>query len=181
MVEENEIDKLISSLRQKTENCYSKRKMCCSESILYTFNQGLHGGMTDDAAIKLGSGMCGGMSAGGGCGALNGAILAIGLLLTSGPMGRPKKKIRAATAELREKFKKRFQHEKCCDLTEPQKGNRLARLKHCQQITGVSAEIAARIILKYRPELADDPDNDFLMEHDSKMGGLLKKILFFRK
>jgi C_GCAxxG_C_C family probable redox protein len=187
MVDENEINKLISNIRQKTENCYSNRKMCCSESILYTFNQGLHGGLTDETAVRMGSGLCGGMGAGGGCGALNAAIMAIGMLLASGPGGRPKKKIRAATAELREKFHKQFQHEKCSDLIESQKGNRQSRLRHCQRITGVSAELAARIILQYRPELASSSDQEFLKNHDrirswsyrSKFGGLLKKIMHF--
>jgi len=179
MVDDNEINKLISSLSQKTENCYQNRKMCCSESILYTFNQGLHCGLPDEKAIRLGSGMCGGMGAGGGCGALNAAIMVVGMLLTSGPGGKPKKKIRAAAAELREKFKKRFQYEKCQDLTESQKGNRQARLRHCQQITRTSAELAARIILQNRPELVYSSDQEFLKNHDSRITGLLKRILPF--
>ncbi|NOX26551.1 MAG: hypothetical protein GXP59_10675 [Deltaproteobacteria bacterium] len=179
MVDKNEIDKLVSCLRQKTENCYKTRRMCCSESILYTFNQGLGGGLSDETAIKLGSGLCGGMGAGGGCGALNGAIMAIGLLLTSGPGGRPKKKIRAATAELREKFQKKFQDENCQVLIEPHKDNHQARLRYCQQITGFSAEVAARLILQYRPQLAATAEHDFLKDRDSKLSGLLKKFLPF--
>ncbi len=179
MVDDNKTNKLISSLRQKTENCYQNRKMCCSESILYTFNQGLHGGLTDEKAIRLGAGLCGGMGAGGGCGALNAAIMIVGMLLTSGSGGNPKKKIRAATAELREKFQKHFQYEKCQDLTKSQKGSRRSRLRHCQQITGTSAELAARIILQNRPELADSSDQEFLGNYDSKITGLLKNILHF--
>jgi flagellar biosynthesis/type III secretory pathway protein FliH len=100
------------------------------------------------------------------------------MLLTSGPLGRPKKKkIRTATAELREKFRQKFQHEKCLDLIEPYQDKRQARLQNCQQITGVAAELAARIILKYRPQLAAGADQVFLKNYDSKLSGLLKKVL----
>ncbi len=179
MAAKNEIDELVSCLRQKTEACYKNRRMCCSEAILYTFNHGLSGGLSDETALKLGSGLCGGMGADGGCGALNGAIMAIGLLFTANSGGRPKKKIRAAAAELREKFREKFQSESCQTLLEPYKDNRQARRRHCQQITGFSAEMAARLILQYRPQLATAAKRDFFQVRAAKLSGLLKKFLPF--
>ncbi len=177
MVVKNEINDLVESLRLKTENCYKNRMMCCSESILYTFNQGLQGGLPDKKAIGMGSGLCGGIGGNEICGALNGAILAIEILLKSVPSDGTKETIMAATTALRKSFKEQFKFEKCKNLIK--NNNDKSRRCYCQNITGVSAEIVARIILQYRPELLASSNQNFLRNHDSKLSGLLKKILSF--
>lgn len=176
MTSECEIEKLVDNLRLKTEDCFENRKMCCSESILYALNQGLRGGLSGEAAINLGTGFCGGMGAEDGCGALNGSVLAIGLLLASGQEGLTKKKIKAVIKELREKFKEEFNFEKCSDLTKPYKGKPKDSRRNCQRITGISAELTARLILQYRPELAALSDEEFLAVNESKVGGFMGKI-----
>ncbi|VAW41065.1 hypothetical protein MNBD_DELTA03-1245, partial [hydrothermal vent metagenome] len=174
----NDEEALIEQLRIKTEDCYVSSKMCCSESIIYALNHALNGGLEDETAMRVGAGFCGGMGANEGCGALNGAIFVLGLLLTANEphSRRTNKKIRSVSAELRNKFKKRFKYEKCADLTKAQKGNHQARLCNCQNITGISAELAARIVLRHRPELASEADAEFLAVQESAVGGLVKKI-----
>ncbi len=174
----NDEEALIEQLRLKTENCYVSRKMCCSESIIYVLNHALNGGLEDETAMRVGAGFCGGMGANDGCGALNGAIFVIGLLLTANEnhSRRTNKKIRSASGELHNKFKKKFKYEKCADLTKAQKGNHQARICNCQNITGISAELAAKIILQYRPELISQADGEFLTLQETRAGGLVKKI-----
>ncbi|MFW8601670.1 C-GCAxxG-C-C family protein [Desulfobacterota bacterium M19] len=177
-MDNNDNEALIEQLRIKTEDCYVNQKMCCSESIIYALNHALNGGLQDETAMRVGAGFCGGMGANEGCGALNGAIFVLGLLLTANEnhSRRTNKKIRSASAELHNKFKKKFKYEKCADLTKAQKGNHQARLCNCQNITGISAELAARIILRYRPELIPQADGEFLAVKETRAGVLVKKI-----
>ncbi len=128
--------------------------------------------------MRVGAGFCGGMGANDGCGALNGAIFVLGLLLTANEnhSRRTNKKIRSASAELHNKFKKKFKYEKCADLTKAQKGNHQARLCNCQKITGISVELAARIIFQHHPELAAKADGEFLTVQESGVGILVKKV-----
>ncbi len=177
-MDNNDNEALIEKLRIKTEDCYANNKMCCSESIIYVLNHALNGGLEDETAMRIGAGFCGGMGANEGCGALNGAIFVLGLLLTANETHsrRTNKKIRSASAELHNQFKKKFKYEKCADLTKAQKGNHQARLCNCQNITGISAELAARIILQYHPELISQADDEFLIVQETRAGGLVKKI-----
>ncbi len=169
---------LIRAIRQRTENYYDAHGLCCSEAIIVVLNRGLGGGVTDDLARRLGAGFCGGMGGGEGvCGALGGAIVALGLIIGPGqPYGLPKAKMRAAAQKLHDTFRDAYGSTCCRDLTAPYGGDRRARLKNCQAITGLGAELCARIILEFRPQLAGMADLDFLNRRDTKVQAVIKKI-----
>ena len=179
MGDTNNHEAIIRAIRQRTENYYDAHGLCCSEAIIFVLNRGLEGGLSDDLARRLGVGFCGGMGGGDGvCGALSGAILALGLVL--GPSqrqgGLPKAKMRQAAKKLHDLFHAALGSTCCRDLTAPHGGDRRAKLKNCQAITGLAAELCAGIILEFRPKLARRADLDFLNRRDTKTQAVIKKI-----
>jgi len=170
---------LIEAIRRRTENYYDAHGLCCSEAILFVINRAFAGELNDALVRRLGAGFCGGMGGGEGvCGALTGATAALGLILGPGQRhGLPKAKMRLAAQRLHDTFRKALHSTVCHELTAPHAGNRGAKIKSCQGITGLGAELCARTILEYRPKLAKDADLDFLNRHDTKARALIKKIV----
>ncbi len=169
---------LISIIRQRTENYYAAHGLCCSEAILFVINRGLKGGLGDDQVRRLAAGFCGGMGGGDGvCGALSGAIAALGLIIGPGQRhGLPKSKLRQAAKRLHDSFLA-AQGSTCCrDLTAPHSHHRRARMANCQELTGLGAELTARLILELRPKLASQADLAFLDRLDSKARGVITRI-----
>lgn len=168
---------LISAIRQRTENYYDAHGLCCSEAILFVLNRGLGGGLANDAARGLMAGFCGGMGGGDGvCGALSGAVAGLGLIL--GPH-LSKGDMRKAAKRLHDTFHAALGSTCCRELTLPHAGNKKAQLKNCQAITGLGAEIAGRIILDLRPQLAPQADLNFLAARDNKAQAVLTKLRSF--
>lgn len=174
----NDHETLIQAIRQRTENYYDAHGLCCSEAILFVVNRGLGGGLTDDMVRRFGAGFCGGMGGGdGACGALTGAVAALGLILGPGqPLGLSKAKMRQASRKLHDLFRSSLGSTVCHDLTAPHADSRRARLKSCLAITGLGAELCARIILERRPELAAKADLPFLNRRDTKTQAVIQKI-----
>ena len=170
---------LIEAIRRRTENYYDAHGLCCSEAILFVINRAFAGGLNDPLVRRLGAGFCGGMGGGeGACGALTGATAALGLILGPGQRhGLPKAKMRQATQRLHDSFRSALHSTVCQVLTAPHAGNRGAKIKSCQGITGLGAALCARIILDCRPKLANQVDLDFINRHDSKARALVKKIV----
>lgn len=171
-------ESLIRAIRERTENYYQAHGLCCSEAILMVLNRGLGGGLADDQVRRLGAGFCGGMGGGDGvCGALSGAIAALGLLVGPGQrQGLPKAKMRQAAKELHDSFLQALGSTCCRELIAPHAGDRRARMQGCQVITGLGAELTARLLLKLRPKLAQRADLTFLNQRDSKVQAVVKKI-----
>lgn len=178
MAASNPQEELISAIRERTENYYDAHGLCCSEAIIYVLNRGFGGGLADETVRGLGSGFCGGMGGGEGvCGALTGAMAALGLIVGPGQRhGLPKSKMRQAAKELHDSFGEALGATVCQQLTAPHSGNRRTKLQNCQAITGLGAELCARIILKLRPKLARKADRAFLSRRDSKTQAVIQKI-----
>ncbi|MDD5758391.1 MAG: C-GCAxxG-C-C family protein [Desulfobulbaceae bacterium] len=178
MSSENNHEALIQAIRQRTENYYDAHGLCCSEAILFVVNRGFGGGLGDDMVRRLGAGFCGGMGGGdGACGALSGAVAALGLILGPGqPLGLSKTKMRQAAKKLHDLFRAAVGSTVCHDLTAPYADSRRARLKSCLAITGLGAELCARVILECRPEFADKVDLPFLNRRDTKTQAVIQKI-----
>ena len=181
MTDIKDIEPLVKLIRQRTENFYKVHRLCCSEAIMYALNKGLKGDLDDKTVLKLGNGFCGGMGGGEGtCGALTGAVTMVGLFLSPySKNGLSKKKARMASKELHDSFKERLASINCNELTEEFRNQRSARIKNCQRITGIGAEISATIILKNRPDLIALADHDFLAVNDTKLSALNNKICYF--
>lgn len=171
-------DSLIQAIRERSENYYHAHGLCCSEAILFVINRGFGCGLADDMVKRLGSGFCGGIGGGDGvCGALSGAVAALGLIVGPGQRhGLPKAKLRRAAKRLHDDFLATLNSTTCRDLTAHHAGDRKAKLRGCQTITGIGAELCARLILELRPKLAIKADRTFLDCRDSKAQAVLKKI-----
>jgi len=183
MKQQNDIESLVSHIRLRAENFYNAHGLCCSEAIMHVLNRGLRGGMNDQSILAVGSGFCGGMGGDDGtCGALTGAITMIGLFLSPhSPNGLSKKEASSAAKELHDRFKERLSSINCNDLTKELRNNRRARLKNCQKITGIGAEISATIILGRRPDLIAQANYEFLAARDTKLKLLTSKFSSYFK
>jgi C_GCAxxG_C_C family probable redox protein len=178
MTGSNTPETLVCSIRERTENYYDSHGLCCSEAIIFVLNRGLGGGLADDVARRLGAGFCGGMGGNDGvCGALSGAVAALGLILGPGQRhSLPKAKMRQAAKRLHDTFLAALGATCCRDLIAPFNGDRPASKKNCQAITGFGAELCARLILELRPELTAKADLDFLQRRDTKVQAVIRKI-----
>lgn len=178
MTGQNDIEILARQVRLRTENFFEVHGLCCSEAIMYVINKGLRGGLDDETVLKIGNGFCGGMGGGEGtCGALTGAVSVMSLFLSPhNNNGLSKKKARLAAKELHDSFKEKLASINCNDLTKEFSHQKKARVKNCQKITGIGAELSATIILKNRPDLIAQADRAFLTANDSKLKALAGKF-----
>jgi len=166
-------EELVGLIRAKTENLFETRQLFCSEAVLFVLNQGLGGGLPPETAINLAS--CFGEGMGGAgclCGAASGALMAIGLFL--GP-GQSSKKVRDKGREFHDIFRSEFGAVCCRILKKKARDDRKGLFRQCMTQTGAAAELAARMILMERPELAEHADRDFLEIRDSKLMAALKR------
>ncbi|MDH3359361.1 MAG: C-GCAxxG-C-C family protein [Desulfobulbaceae bacterium] len=165
---------LITQIGLRAENLYDAKKICCSEAVLLTLNETFDGGLSQEMALQLGAGLCGGMGSGCSCGALTGAELALGLFLAPNlPEGLKQKKFRAVSKELHDSFKERYTATCCRKLL------KLGKEKQgpsCKELTRGGAELVAGLILDHRPELAGKRNTDFLHQRDSKLVQFVKRL-----
>lgn len=171
--------KLIDQIGAKAQRLFLSKKLWCSEAVLVTLNQGFRGGLPHELAKGLTVGMGAGLGGSGClCGAVNGAVVALGLFLAGcEPSKRlSDKTVRAHAKELKEAFKSRFGATCCRTLTRPD--NLKGRSKHqcCADQTRFAAEYAARIILSRRPELIQKADLDYLKQGQNRSRTFLKII-----
>jgi C_GCAxxG_C_C family probable redox protein len=169
-------DELVALIRRRAENLFETYQLLCSEAVFFVINQALKGGVSPDTAIRLASAFPDGVGgAGCMCAAFSGALMALGLFVgRRGPDGRGRKEIRAKGRELHDLFRSEFSTICCKILTKKVRDDHRALFKQCTTHTGEAAELAARLILKARPDLLEQADWDFL----SVQNGLLPKSLF---
>ncbi len=178
------VDKLLSNeelaalAAGRAVNFFQVHGLCCSEAIILVLSKGFGGDMSDELAISVGAGLCGGM---GGkecvCGALSGAVVALGgLLAPNRKTGLSKGNMRKTARLLHDNFKKKYGSTCCKDLTEGFVGSNKAKMKNCGKITAETAEMAALILLQKAPGLAKKADLQFLRERETKVSRLLNKV-----
>ncbi len=159
-----EIDELVRLAAERTGNLYDKHKLCCSESILVMMNEGFGGGLPSNAARQIGAGFCHGMCGSGcSCGALSGAVAALGIFLGHhGEEGLRRKKFQKTVRQMHDQFRERFRSTCCRVLTKKVKDDKKAHWENCLMLTRGGAEIAIRLLVEARPELVKKADRDFL-------------------
>ncbi len=159
-----EVEEIIHIAASRAANLYETHKLCCSESILVMINNGFGGHLSTEDAVQIGSGFCHGMGGSGcSCGALSGAVAALGLIL--GPHARDgmrKKKFQKCIRQMHDLFRERFRATCCRVLTKEVRHDKKAHHENCLNLTRGGAEIAARLLLDARPELVKGADLDFL-------------------
>ncbi len=141
-------------------------------------NKSLKGGLSSEMAIRMGSGLCHGIGGSGcACGALTGAVMAMGLFLgRSTPGFGNGKKIRLISGKFHNGFKMRFGATCCRVLTKNLKNGSKEHISVCAKYTGWAAGAAAAIILEKKPELILAADLSYLKRKDSALKAGWKKI-----
>src|SRR5208283_2338144 len=92
---------LASMIGKRAENLYLTGQLLCSEAVLAVMNRGLAGGLPEGMDIRLASALPVGLgNSGCTCGALSGAVLALGLFLGRDRPGAPNGKQAMPSANL---------------------------------------------------------------------------------
>ncbi len=159
---------LIERIGAKARHLFLSKQLWCSEAVLVTLNQGLRGGLPASLAEGLTVGMGGGIGGSGClCGAVNGAVVALGLFLSgAGPSRRQSDKtVRTYAKRLNTAFISRFGTGCCRKLMHSKTRKGRSKRQCCAEQTAFTAEYAARLILVHRPELIQRADLDFLNRH----------------
>jgi C_GCAxxG_C_C family probable redox protein len=168
-----ELEKLI---RGRVANLFTSRQLECAEAVLCVLNRSFRGGLPDDLAVRLASGFPDGLAGSGClCGALSGAVMALGLYLgRNGPgLGRGQQ-VKSAVDALLQEFRSIYKSNCCRVLTKGLEHGSRAHQAHCARISGDTARIAARILLQTRPELRHRVDSAYLERQDSNAAAGLK-------
>jgi C_GCAxxG_C_C family probable redox protein len=151
----------------------------CAEAVFTVLNQVLGGGLPGALATNLASGFPEGLAGSGClCGALSGGVLALGLFLGQAGAGiLPAKSVKGATRSLHDFFREQFGSTCCRVLTKNLPPRSAKLIEHCGEITGATAEIAARLILQQRPELLLQADVSALSFPKNKFLTRLQQIV----
>ncbi|MCU0604916.1 MAG: C-GCAxxG-C-C family protein [Desulfobacterales bacterium] len=163
----------------RAKNLFLSRRMDCSEAVLVTLNQGLGGSLEAEQALALAAPFSEGIGRSGCmCGAVAGALLAIGILVCgTARTGRSRSESRKAAAEFMDSFKSAFGSSCCRILSNKGARGSASRFARCSELTAAAASTAAVLILDYRPELIRSADPGFLGTRDSALGGLIENAV----
>jgi C_GCAxxG_C_C family probable redox protein len=163
----------------RAENLFQNHALSCSEAVLLVLNRGFGGGLSDETCLGLGSGFGGGIgNSGCVCGALSGAVMALGLFLGPGHAeGLGKKDFRRLAGDLHDRFRERSGSVCCRELIADFRSHRSQRRLFCQDLTGWIAEETARLILTGRQGLVAAADREFLAGRDSRLAVLLDRVI----
>lgn len=163
---------------ERARNLFLSHQMYCSEAVLVTLNQALGGSLEKYQALALAApfsesvGKTGCM-----CGALGGALMALGLFIGGTSPVRRRATVQRVSGDLMKRFKTRFGSSCCRVLSKKAAVNSKSHFDHCSQLTALAAALAAELIFEHRPELAHVVDFSFLNIRDSAIGGFLKRAV----
>ena len=169
---------LAAHIGEKAENLFLSKQMLCTEAVVSALNDGLHGGLSQGQAAALTAGFTEGLGGSGClCGAVSGAVMALGLFLGKGQNHAARGKVQKAAKQVHDEFKQAHRSTCCRVLSRPVKDDAKAHFQQCARFSGQAAEMAARIILEKRPELAGQADSDFLDRRQNSLTGRVKSLL----
>jgi C_GCAxxG_C_C family probable redox protein len=152
---EPETEALIGHIRERARRLYLSRRLMCTEAVLVALNEGFQGGLSEDQAVAMAAPFCAALGDSGCmCGALSGAVLASGLLLGNSRPYRYRRDMRNSARQLHNTFKATTGATCCRVLSQKIKHDKKAHFQQCADLTAEATEMAARLILEKRPELA---------------------------
>jgi hypothetical protein len=85
--------------------------------------------------------------------------------------------VTSSTGLLYQKFVERFGSTCCKVISKKVRHDTKAHFEQCAELTGAAAELATRIILEAKPQLAKIADLEYLTRKDSMLMGTLNRIL----
>lgn len=148
----------LSELRRTAEDAFAAG-FYCAESVLLAVAKAQ--GIRSELLPRIATALCSGLARScGPCGALTGAVLAIGMVLGRDTEDEPVQPAYAAARHLMEEFQQEFGSRDCqalldgCDLGTPEGQATFREHKYrerCLRFTGRAAELAGQIITEHRP------------------------------
>lgn len=170
---------LAEAIAAKAENLYRTRQHLCADAVLLAFNEGLGGGLTEQQAVGLTSGLSIGQGGAGClCGAVSGGALVLGLFLSGeGGAYRNSGRVRDAVKELHDRFKSIHRSTCCRVLSGKVRDDEDAHFEQCAHFTGDAARMVAHILFERRPELAARVDQAYAASRESAGRGLLRRLV----
>lgn len=136
------------AVAQRAENLFATGQLLCAEAVLRALAEALGGPLSPEQAAALGTPFCHGMGGGGcTCGALTGAIAAVGLHLGRSCEGASGTAGRNHARTLHDTFREGIGPTCCRTLIRnmPDKGTHKAQ---CCALTGAGARLAAQLLLR---------------------------------
>jgi C_GCAxxG_C_C family probable redox protein len=139
----------LEKIKLTAEEYYRSGDFYCSEAIVKTIKDAFHLPVSDDV-VSMASGFPVGMGgAGCTCGAVVGAVMALGLVFgRTAPRDGKVNKAMALSRELHDTFKKRHKHLCCRKLNKYMLMGSSRQIEQCIAFTGEMAQEAARIIIR---------------------------------
>lgn len=177
---DNKAETLIAQIRERARNLYLTRQMLCTEAVMVALNHGLDGGLTDSQAVAMAAPFSAALGESGCmCGALSGAVMASGLFLGNDRPHRHRREIRDSARQLHDTFKAVNGATCCRVLSRDVAQDKKAHFQHCADLTAEAAELAAKLILKKRPELISRVGRRPPARQQSKIGAAFLRIFRF--
>lgn len=172
----NPLSQVCLKIGERAGNLFQTRQLWCSGAALVALNQSLGGGLAEELAIRLTSGLGDGMGGSGClCGALNGGALALGLFLGTGCLAsNGDQTVLQATCELHNRFKAMFGSTCCRTLIQDHDALPTTDHGSCTLRTVKATELSAALILDRRPELSRKIDWDYLNQKDGIVKARIK-------
>ncbi|MGM0644085.1 MAG: C-GCAxxG-C-C family protein [Thermodesulfobacteriota bacterium] len=169
---------MITQVKERAENLYQTRQVLCTEAVVLTLNNAFNGGLSDTQAVSVSAPFSIALGDSGCiCGALSGAVLACGLFTGNEQSRFHRRCMRESARQLHDEFKAANGATCCRVLTRKVRHDRQAHFEQCARLTGSAAEMAARLILHQRPELAGSADTGFLHKMDTRVGALINRLV----
>lgn len=140
--------------RMERANEYHSRGFNCCQSVVAAFSDLT--GLSEQESFNIGGGFGAGAGTGELCGALSGAIMALGMLTPvdpADPVGSKRRTV-AKSKELQKRFLERFGHLRCQDLlknrteaeAETSAARRLGLTRHCDIMVVTAVEIVEEML-----------------------------------
>ncbi|WMW66824.1 C-GCAxxG-C-C family protein [Nitratidesulfovibrio liaohensis] len=141
-------DPVVEAIRRRAENLFDTRQLLCAEAVLHAVAETLGGPLSPDQAAALGTPFCQGMGgAGCTCGALSGAVAAVGLFRGRPERGAGGTKARALARRMHDAFRASCGATCCRVLIRHVRHDKDAHFAQCRSLTGKGAVLAARELL----------------------------------
>jgi C_GCAxxG_C_C family probable redox protein len=175
---DSDAEALVANIRERARNLYQTRQMLCTEAVVAALNHGLHGGLTDAQATAMAAPFSAALGDSGClCGALSGAVMASGLLIGKDQPYRHRQDMRDSARQLHDTFKLANGATCCRVLSRTVKDDKKAHFQQCAGLTAQAAEMAARLVLRERPDLIAQADDGFLSRRQSVVSGALLRLV----
>ena len=173
-----DVENKVASVGDVARAHYESRSYMCAESVLLALNSELGGGLDELHATALAAPFSEGLGGSGcTCGALSGAVLAIGLFTGNGQAYRHRRRSRKFANRFHGEFSERFGSACCRVLCRKVRHDATRHFEHCAALTAEAAQLAARLILEQRPDLAAAAGTKAAAASPSSIAGLLRRWL----